>query len=779
MNSAALVYRLVRYRKGIVTSLFVLFFLVGFTSSGIAIIQATSARAAHDAVTHAAGGYPYAVTVSDSTSSLSSEMRRLGATPLWLESVDIETLTGRTSVEATLFDRSDMPLPLYPLSSGRWVDGISEIVVSEAVAAELDLVLGDSVTSVSEEGQRLAPRRVVGIGAIPTDSAAMRVSYQTDSSDDGHANTWLFDRPPHSQASLQESFTSGVIAMRTTEILAGDEEEQARLTTFPAIRGLWWGASIAGLAMAMFLVAGLSGISKKTRLALVAAGMLPAAANRLLMSAYLSVIILSAVAGSGGAAVTIFAARKKVAQLVGQNWIHISLPWFTITLYAVSIVVCAIAAGWLFRDRRYAGPDLGSKISPKVVLTFLVFGVAIGIAILIFANTQVISYKVAPLGALLCTALVGPLCLFFVSRSGGAAYRKYLIRLAVPFVLLATLAGGLATVSAAYSAYQARVLSAAAAMSSPMQPHGSLVALRIPDRTALEIAADYASTRIFSIPREDATLIRVTTPTLADCLRSGMAIDEAAWSADCVTTSAATIVAPIAMSDTVTKPRADPALIVNGSIELLSFSGAPEDEYAEPSIVRKLDVDPDPELGGSLPGLVVPDDDPLLAELDIEDSGSNILLLRDFHSLEASERGVLRGTIVHAAPSALLNDVSSSYESDRVGVRVLAVATAVFVLAILLLGGRALISGLARQRLVVDDLGATAGVRRILMVKWFAGPVATMIVAGATGYCAASARSVPTLGDPDAYWLAAPLAGLVSVLMIGISFWKRPIGKGK
>lgn len=775
MNTAGLAYKLVRYRKRIAASLFGLFFFVAFASSGIAIIQATSARAAHNAVTHAAGGYLYAVTVSDSTPSLSAEMRRLGAAPLWLDSVEIETLTGRASAEATIFDRSDMPLPLYPLISGRWTTGTSEVVVSEAVAAELNLVLGDSVDVLTGAARRLTSRTVVGISATPTDSSAMRISFQTDSADDSHANTWLLDNPPHTQASLHESFTSGVIAMRTTETLATDEAEQAQLTTFPGIRALWWGVSITGLGMATFLVAGLSGIANDTRSSLHAAGMRPAAANRLLMAAYLSVVLLSAAAGSVGAAVAMATMRREVAHLFGQNWVHIAAPWPTIALYAASIVVCVMAAGWLFRDRHYAGPALATNISPAAMFALLIFGVGSGIAILILANVQAISYKVAPIGALLSTVLMGPLFLFLVSRSGGDAYRKYLTRLAVPFVLLASLAGGLACASAAYSAYQARVLSAAAAMSSPMQPHGSLVALRIPDRTASKIASDHPPTEIFSVPREDATLLRVTTPTVADCLRSGMMIEEAVGSTDCVTTAAATIVAPIATSDTITKPQADPELIIDGSVELLSFSVEPGGELVEPTLVGSVDVEPASELGGALPGLVLPHDDPLVAELGIEDSGSNVLLLRDFHNLRAAERGVLRGSIVQSAPSALLNDLSSSYALDRMGVRILAAASALLVSAIFLFGGRALVSGLARHRIVVDELGATVRVRRTLMAQWFVGPCVTMLSAGAAGYLAANARWVPTQGDADAFWLAAPLAGLASVLLLGFVFWKRPI----
>jgi hypothetical protein len=188
--------------------------------------------------------------------------------------------------------------------------------------------------------------------------------------------------------------------------------------------------------------------------------------------------------------------------------------------------------------------------------------------------------------------------------------------------------------------------------------------------------------------------------------------------------------------------------------------------------VTSAGAEADPNLGGTVVGLVVPPTGAIAERYGLRPSGVSQMLLLDYGTLPPEERLRLRSEIERIAPTALVEDATglSFYDRMRSAAAAGGLIGAAGAALLLLLGGYASIQTAGAARRAIQDLGAVPLVRWSLVARWLGVPALSCLAASAVAYATASfgGRVVDFSYGP--LWAAPGAAALLVVGVLGVWF---------
>ncbi|WP_122261830.1 hypothetical protein [Ornithinimicrobium cerasi] len=694
-----------------------------------------------------------------------------------------ELTVGGRSAAVTVRSTSDPDLPLGLLTVGRRPQAPDEVLLARGMAQALGALPGTEA-QLSVDG---TPTQVtvVGLLADPMSSQSRAVVHLTRAEDLSGVSRWLLDEDPYANGTLQPMLDARAATYQSLDSLLHAAAAQQP----PFLSGLRHVPLGAGLLLGGVLLA-TSGILRRAWArdvdGLVAAGLPPRAAEGVVGLALTLLAMAGAVLGALAALAALLLARGRVSGWLGQDWVDVLVPWRTLAVLLLALLVVALLHLPLTRVSGPAAARLSDLVSGRrtrlpatVASGVVVAGLGVMVAVTqvpALARTETLLLLVP--AAALCVCLALPFALVPVASWRRSRASASVIRhLARGLTMVAAAAAAITVATGFLAATTTYAANSGEAESSPYVPAGSLVLSQVPDSTVEAIEERYRArgggeVLTYGYLADAAPQIRrVSSVALGRCAQRDPTtpldlVDESCWPQ--LTSSPVNVI----MTGTGgTGPRADPGLSEGGSVAILTLT--PEGAVAG---VTQLEAEADPLLGGNLPGLVLPPASPLVEELSLAPTGSSMVLLPDFHQLSPTDRFELRAELLRLAAGAQTADGTdpTAYDRQRSLATLLAVLGAAASGLVVVLGGTALVSAHRVTRRTLTALAAHPGTRRHLALRWISVAVVVLVLTLPLTYLAASYG-----GRADAYgfgwlWTAPALSALAGCAVVLRAFLQVP-----
>jgi hypothetical protein len=671
------------------------------------------------------GGYAYALQIAND--EFPPELAPDNSfVPVVDESVQLEledrlVLAGLRSTPRTV--------PFGVLAAGRRPETDGEIAVSSRVVSDLGADLGDELVVTSNDGNR-EQARIVGIVAFPADTRRRLALETRPTLDVGRATTWLTNTDPYANLALQTLLDAHTANYRSTEALAAAAVAQPprEVVTLRYVP-LGLGLSLATVVAAALVVFG-RGVARDVD-ALTAAGLSRAKAWARMRDVAFSSVLVGELSGLVSGWMLLQAFSTTLSGGVGQLWLRVRFPVVGSTVLMAATVLASLVVGHSARAIRGVWGHLNVVRAPRARIPVLSSAsLLLGAALMVLgflAERQVVPLTAAGWavpGSMIAAAsmpmVLRPLAGVGSAQGSRAVLRSLAASLA-PVVVSAVVVGA---VTSTYSATTYRDAGLLERHSASPQPSGSFAIETVPDVLLEQLRLLYSQrggTQLvaFEIPDESVRQLRVTSPTMRDCIeRTG---DEQ-LDASCVPENTLTPVNTVMLDSTPgATPRADPGLVEDETVGLLLYRS--EDGVVDST--GSAAVESDPQLGGILPGLVIPANGEIADQFDIEPSGRSAVLLLDFYELSPREQSSLRADIGRLAPSSFTAEAAlyEGYDRERRNATLVAAVGSVIVALIMGAGGASIILGHRATRRGLIDVGASLRFRARLGMRWLSPPL--------------------------------------------------------
>ncbi|MGY4645622.1 hypothetical protein [Cellulomonas sp. URHB0016] len=778
VDGSALYVAFVRRRIAQTSTLALLGFVLAALVVGLAAVHDSAQRAVLDSVRADLGGRAYALQTG--RAEVTETVRALpGAAPVQDGSgtVSAGPLAGPVLVRTT----SDPSLALGVLTAGARPRVAGEALLSRRTAAALGVGIGDTI-GVQVDDDR-SDVTVVGLVVDPADVAASVLVRVVPPQAVDRPGIWLSDTDFYADPALRAALDSRDASYRSI----GSLLEQATQNTPQLISALQLVPVGLGLLFGLVLVSVAALLSRGWRAdcdSLVAAGMSRQEAWHRLVVVIAGVVVVGEVLGAAGAVSALLVLREPVSGALGQYWVGVAVPWSTVAvLVLLTAAVAAVTPSALRRGGQAVVLVRARRPRPRRLTAVGLAMAVTGAAALYLGPRPGVGpgpaepLWIAPAGAVVLAASV-PLLLVPIVLIGLAPATSALLR---------NLLGGLGAVAAvasvvvlgsglwaAQTTFSANV---GEAESSPLEPAGSFVISEMPDSTIATLVAVYADVGgsdvvDYRIPDESTANLRVTGTRLASCMAEQDIRTPQDLPASCFPQRAASPVNAVLLGPPGSRPLADPELLDDGKVGLLLFAA----QHADARQVADTHADPDPTLGGNLPGLVVPSDGSVATTFGLRAGGTSEVVLLDFHELQPQDQFLIRAAATRLAPGAQTADGTDPTAYDRIRglADAVSVAGAALAVVVVLAGGLGLVVGHTLARRTLVDLGALASRRRGIFVRWNA--VLVVALAATVPLVAlVLARDVP----PDDvalgyFWLLPAAAALLASLVVGAAMSTTP-----
>lgn len=779
--------RLVAFRWRTVLLLLLTTSVLTFAAVGVLAVRDSSARAATDAALADQGGRAYALQASSDEASarLAAHDRVAGVAE---QRAQVRHAAAEVGVDLRV--TTEPSLHLGVLTEGRFPSDSSGLTLSTYAAELLDAEPGDVVRVVDPaEPTAFEDLVLTGLTVDPSDRQDLTATRVGPDLPSDEVAAWFTDTDPYGTLGLGAPIDAGEIGYRSTASVT----EEAAASTPVAVAD----AAFAEPGLALLVLVVLGGIvvaavptTRADREGLGAAGWLAGRVWRLYRGVLVGTALAGVALGTAAVGLLLLVAKEPVSAVLGEQWQGIDLPWVWVVVLAGSCVV-AIWSGRLLAGvaRSFGSLVGGSTPTPRRVTAFSLLLLLGGTAVLAVAGIASRSHPpgqltlLAPLGAAVVAAALPGIVLPLLLARVPPATRS----------LSQRVTGGLHVVTAVVCVVCVLVGSPTAqtthdtvvfeTTSSAPQPAGSLVVSPVPQAAADELTSAYAAAggrtveRFRLVEESPASMVRVTGAALLDCMEEAGATDPDTVDPLCFPQDTYAPVNTVAIGPAdLERPAADPGLLDDASdVGLLHFTGA------DATPAGTVGAAPEDGLGGNLPGLVLPQDDPLLGELGLQPAGAELVVLVNHGKLSPEARAELRATVSRLAPTAQVIDASGSsdYERSRGVAAATSLVAGALALGLVLHVGLSVATsnGLARGQLVV--LGASGRRRWGLAVLWVAGTGACLLLTLPLAFLAAWLTSIDVDASYGAAWaLTAPLAALALPAVV-VALVRVPAGSGE
>lgn len=342
-------------------------------------------------------------------------------------------------------------------------------------------------------------------------------------------------------------------------------------------------------------------------------------------------------------------------------------------------------------------------------------------------------------------------------------------------ILAACALGILAYVASGYSAFLGNDVAFGERNYLATQPVGSLVVREAKTKDLAVVAAvatgEGRPPEIFPDPDERGGHVRVASVAFAQCLQT--LPTRTLTAAGGVCSNGVTSTAPIngialippgqpVLGQAIGSDEllADPSLILDGRIALLSFGATPDQVTG----IRVERARPLTGLGGILPGAVVRSDSPFASTLHLVPSSKGTIVIPRVAELDEQSRARIDGVIAQVAAIGFVDrndgyqDHGSSALSLFLGVGGGAVVGAVMITTLI-----AFTISQASTRSLLASFGTPSSRLYALALRCFAVPVVTVVVASLLGLATAADVGAPGLLHYGYFWLAPTVIATAAI----------------
>lgn len=726
-----------RHIPGTAIVVFLLGLTLSFLVTATATVRDTAELAVEDSLRADLGGRAYAVQSGDP--AVAEALRSVHDAGLVVDDLGAVTTPDlRLRVAATVRVIQDPRLHLGVLVSGGWPKGAGDAVVSEALADALGLDVGERAFLASSRGP--TEITITGLTVDPADISSRTVTSLVTSNAALVGTRWLLN-DPFAVAELQQPLTERRATVQSTAGLV-EAASRARPAFVTALTHVPLGvAASVGALMAAFAAMR----SRRWTLdvdILMSAGMTQRGAWRTVLDGCALTLLAGLVAGIGAALAMLAVFRVIVSSWFNQRWVRLDIPWRLIVIVLLTAALAVLVQRhsprklWVRAVATARRIAVSASIRGRVAWTVLVVSLAAWGALTAAAASQAAEDLLGLLPVLAAVSIaavpfaVGP----FMGARLGPALRALCQHVAAGMSVVVAVATTVALLCGVWAGLLYAGADVGERASSPLQPAGSFVVDRVPDRVipALQRAYQDAGGRDFlswQRPDESRANLRVTSVSLVDCLDREDATRLNSLAESCWPQNAASPVSPVVLGPPGSRDIADPDLLVDGRIGLLLFEG--EGQVTRSSRAAAAS---DVTLGGIIPGLVVAEGGPVAREYGLQPNGLSAVVLRDFSRLDEQNRLRVRAEVARFAPGAMTADGTdpTTYDRLRSTAVLAAVLGAVLASVLLALGLWAAATAQASTRRLLVDVGGVVRIRFGLVARWLLLPVAgattTMIV---------------------------------------------------
>ncbi|MDO5735225.1 MAG: hypothetical protein Q4P15_01985 [Propionibacteriaceae bacterium] len=685
-------------------------------------------------------------------------------------------------VEAPVHVMADPGVPWGVLTDGeRPAEGQTALFIALADALEVGIgdtvMLGDPGEVLTVSGILVDPATADRVGALVTDPGTLTMT----------ATAWVSDTGFINFPELESFMVERTITYRSTAALV--EDMAANLP--PQVTGLTaLSSSLGGVGLLLIGVVLVVTVTARRSLreALVYAGISPRISWVVVGLSAGICLAVGSLLGAATAFAGLWVLREPVSALIGQQWIWVKAsPWLTL----LGTVGAAVACRFMGEGVRCSAA-LSARVGvagfsfvrwDRWALAITAVGAAL-IGVAAASRSAIIPPRqefvlLAPWGAAMISAAL-PMGLGLLVRRRLRPATAAVVRhigvgqyLASGFAIAAAVGGGW------YAGFTLHNVDVQESMSAAPQPAGSYAVYEISDTVVDQVAADY--TRLggqkvmkLSLPQEGSLgQVRVTSPTLTRChtQQPTNILDELpdhCWPQD--TASPINIVG---LSATAQSVSADPGLIENNYAGLIRFTP----DGSGGSVVTTLpdlSAEGADELGGNLPGMVIPTNSPLADELGLMPSGFGMLIMLDFSTLAPEAQAQVRSAVSVAAGAAQTAEGTPFvyYTLMRASGRTAAIGAASVAVVILLIAAATISAAHARTRRILLDLHTSVEHRRHLLLGLFGPTCAAFLLAAALTLLSIRISALPQPGGYGEIWML-PFAAGILVTLLATLIWQQ------
>ena len=661
----SLSWRLLRYRSrrfltlaGLCAALF----------ASLAVVTGWSASAdlaRQQSVTAHFAGFPFQVHVNDAAAN--SVVRSVPG------SVPITESVGQISTSSGTVDASIVSLPggLVPrmIVAGRAPETPSEAVVAQTTAGALGIALGSSV-EVSRDDQELVVV-VVGISVDPGnrwDDAVVIPSELPGSDSDGLVPTrWLMTTDPVSVQSTETLLRQRAIVGSSRASGIDDLADTTTMIERPLdfLRFVVPGLIGVSAVLLLMVASSLTPVLKRDFDSLRAAGMTSrGAAWTVLLSLALAAVVGLVCGGLFGfALLAVF--RNRLSASIDQIWL---------TVTGQPLLLAASCALWLgavlFAGHRAVKPTRRDSISgPNTQGLSVVGWVSLGAVFLVFVALHLqflvgrrllpfpLSFPVAGLLALLsCWAIYRHSAKVRPSRG---ALRPAMAAMSGGLVALGAAVALIIVFSTYFAGAQAHNTYGNLEYYQAQQPLGSLVVDDLSASATEQLLHSYTDrggkdAAVWQILDENESSLRAVSPRSVACLEARGSYDieegEECFADPGVYNSLGLVV--LNAQNRQQPLEAATELVSDGQVGLLTFPNRDSmTSTSRASAAQVHTATADDALGGRLPTATIGIDDPLVQQLGLQISGTQMVVLPDFGTLSGSDQAFIRARADSLAPT--------------------------------------------------------------------------------------------------------------------------------
>ncbi|MDQ1104805.1 hypothetical protein [Nocardioides zeae] len=637
--------RLVAFRWRTLLLLFLTAGVLTFAAVGVLAVRDSSARAATDAALADQGNRAYALQASSDEASarLAADDRVAG-----VAEQRAQVRHAGAEVSADLRVTTGSSLHLGVLTDGRFPTDSSGLTLSTYAAELLDAEPGDVVRVVDPtEPTAFEDLVLTGITIDPSDREDLTVTRVDPDLPASEVAAWFTDTDPYGALGLGAQIDAGKIGYRSTASVA----EEAAASTPVAFAD----AAYAEPGLALLVLVVLGGIvvaavptTRADREGLRAAGWSAGRVWRLYRGVLVMTTLSGVAVGTAAVSLLLLVAREPVSAVLGEQWQGIDVPWVWVVVLAGLCVVAVWSGRLLGGAARSLGSLAGSSTpTPRRVTGFSLLLLLGGTTVLAVAGIASRSDPpgqltlLAPLGAAVVAAALPGIVLPLVLARVPPATRTLSRRVTGGLHVVTAVVGVVCVLVGSRTAQTTHDTVVFETTSSAPQPAGSLVVSPVPQGAADELASAYAAAggrtleRFRLVEESPTSMVRVTGPALLACMEEAGTRDPDAVDPLCFRQDTYAPVNTVAIgSADLERPAADPGLLDDVSeVGLLRFAGA------EATPAGTVEADPEDGLGGNLPGLVLPPDDPLLGELGLRAADAEMVGARGPRHPVAGEPG--------------------------------------------------------------------------------------------------------------------------------------------
>jgi hypothetical protein len=775
VTGSFIVRKLIRFRLTTVLALAgtALMFAAAFTVPNV--LQASVGVAAEQAVSADTGGRDYAIQVLDRQRALSVVAQRTDLLPLIDGTGRIATANAESPANLRTVGNAGANLGL--LAEGQYPTTPGEVTISSAVADALSLNVGDDASVVDSTGER-QPIRVAGITSSPANATDVTVVRLIDRLDPSEATLFLTETNVFDDQELGPLLNERLLKGRTVEVLAEDQASATRTALLALLSYAGTAVSVTAICLLLALLALLVPKARRDVQALQASGMAPVRSWRIVGSAAVVAVVVGTVLGIGLTVAAIALGRAYISGLLGQDWQTVQASWGALFGYAVGVPFAIFLVVFAFPsvasgERRRHLPRIG--LSTRVAVGLLIFcTLVLSLTLLRVAPVQAGAWS----GALAAFAI--PVLLARLSGIGTARSEGKVVRVVTDALMPVMMVTALLTwITTSYTAGAAHNAISMRDSSAVAQPSGSMLVFEVPSVSGQALRDQYRQlggkrVATYALPDETRSQLRAASVSIVDCMKRAGLTNPDMVDSSCVPDDSSSPVNIVALSPAGSETAADPSLVEQGRLGLLTFTPQSEGQAVRidetPAVENSL-------LGGNMPGAVIAADSPLAKTFDLRPSDGELIAFLDFAELPAQAQAQFRSDITRLAGAAQVAEERNQYSGVAIYFalsRAWAAAGSFLLLVLLGFGGATVISAHARLRRTLIDVGSQPRRHRLLVTRIFATMLATIVVAIGLGFGSAWLEGVHDGSGFGWLWLIPGVAALAATAVLGRAFYRVP-----